>query len=168
MEDTGRDFADVLAEAQAKGYAEADPSFDIEGIDAAHKLSILAAIAFGAAIDFAAVDTARHHAHPRRRHRPGRCAGLSSSADRHGRRTDGRRACSSASSRIWCRFDHPLAHVDGATNAVVAEGNFSAGCCSRARGAGDGPTASAVVADLIDIARGDRHRRAVLDAGRRA
>ena len=58
MEDTGRDFADVLAEAQGLGYAEADPSFDIEGTDAAHKLSILSAIAFGTRIDFASVDTA--------------------------------------------------------------------------------------------------------------
>ena len=58
MEDTGRDFADVLAEAQARGYAESDPTFDIEGTDAAHKLAILAAIAFGAKLDFAAVDTA--------------------------------------------------------------------------------------------------------------
>ncbi|MFX9181079.1 homoserine dehydrogenase, partial [Acinetobacter baumannii] len=57
-EDSGRDFADVLAEAQARGYAEADPTFDVEGIDAAHKLSILASIAFGTRIDFAAVDTA--------------------------------------------------------------------------------------------------------------
>ena len=55
MEDTGRDFADVLAEAQAKGFAEADPSFDIDGIDAAHKLAILASIAFGSRIDFAPV-----------------------------------------------------------------------------------------------------------------
>ena len=53
MEDTGRDFADVLAEAQAKGFAEADPAFDIEGTDAAHKLAILAAICFGTRIDFA-------------------------------------------------------------------------------------------------------------------
>ena len=55
MEDTGRDFSDVLAEAQAKGYAEADPTFDIDGIDAAHKLSILSSVAFGTAIDFAPV-----------------------------------------------------------------------------------------------------------------
>ena len=57
MEDTGRSFADVLAEAQAKGFAEADPTFDIEGIDAAHKLAITAAISFGAKVDFASVDT---------------------------------------------------------------------------------------------------------------
>ena len=57
METTGADFAEVLKEAQALGYAEADPAFDIEGIDAAHKLAILAAIGFGTALDFAAVDT---------------------------------------------------------------------------------------------------------------
>ncbi|HMO69995.1 MAG TPA: homoserine dehydrogenase, partial [Novosphingobium sp.] len=57
MEDTGRGFAEVLAEAQAKGYAEADPAFDIEGTDAAHKLAILAAVAFGTKVDFASVDT---------------------------------------------------------------------------------------------------------------
>src|SRR5690606_5439413 len=57
MEDTGRDFSDVLADAQRLGYAEADPAFDIEGTDTAHKLSILAAIAFGARLDFAAVET---------------------------------------------------------------------------------------------------------------
>jgi len=57
MEDTGRDFGDVLAEAQRMGYAEADPTFDVEGIDAAHKLSILAAIAFGSRLRFDAVET---------------------------------------------------------------------------------------------------------------
>src|SRR5690606_18133527 len=57
MESTGRDFADVLRDAQELGYAEADPTFDIEGIDAAHKLSILAAIAFGARVDFPSVET---------------------------------------------------------------------------------------------------------------
>ena len=57
MEDTGRGFGEVLSEAQAKGYAEADPAFDVEGTDAAHKLSILAAIAFGSKLDFAAVET---------------------------------------------------------------------------------------------------------------
>jgi homoserine dehydrogenase len=56
MEASGREFAEVLAEAQALGYAEADPTFDVEGVDAAHKLAILAAIAFGARIDFPAID----------------------------------------------------------------------------------------------------------------
>ena len=157
MEDTGRDFGDVLAEAQARGYAEADPAFDIEGTDAAHKLSILAAIAFGAEIDFAAVDT----------------AGISrlraadiAQADALGYviRLIGMAEPdhSAGTPRLFQRvrphlvpFDHPLAHVDGATNAVVAEGNFSGRLLFQGAGAGDGPTASAVVADLIDIARGE-------------
>ena len=157
MEDTGRDFADVLAEAQAKGYAEADPSFDIEGTDAAHKLAILSAIAFGTRIDFASVDTAG-------------IAAISAAdiaqADALGYviRLIGMAEVDDADGahRLFQRvqphlvpFDHPLAHVDGATNAVVAEGNFSGRLLFQGAGAGDGPTASAVVADLIDIARGD-------------
>jgi homoserine dehydrogenase len=57
MRETGRDFADVLAEAQQLGYAEADPAFDIDGVDAAHKLALLSAVAFGSRVDFAGVYT---------------------------------------------------------------------------------------------------------------
>ncbi len=151
MEDTGRDFGDVLAEAQAKGYAEADPAFDIEGTDAAHKLSILAAIAFGSKIDFPGVETSGitrlRAADIAQAHSLGyviRLIGMAETRD----------------GKLFQRvqphlvpFDHPLAHVDGATNAVVAEGNFSGRLLFQGAGAGDGPTASAVVADLIDIAR---------------
>jgi homoserine dehydrogenase len=157
MEDTGRGFADVLAEAQLKGYAEADPSFDVEGTDAAHKLAILSAIAFGTRIDFASVDTAGitriQAADIAQAHALGyviRLIGIAEVDEQGGDR------------RLFQRvqphlvpFDHPLAHVDGATNAVVAEGNFSGRLLFQGAGAGDGPTASAVVADLIDIARGD-------------
>jgi len=153
MEDTGRSFADVLAEAQAKGYAEADPAFDIEGTDAAHKLSILAAIAFGAKIDFASVET----------------QGITrllaadiAQADSLGYVIRLIGMAEGKGGKMFQRvqphlvpFDHPLAHVDGATNAVVAEGNYSGRLLFQGAGAGDGPTASAVVADLIDIARGD-------------
>ena len=157
MEDTGRDFADVLAEAQARGFAEADPAFDIEGTDAAHKLAILAAIAFGAQIDFASVDTtgisrllAADIAQADSLGYVIRLIGMAEPDWQNG-------AC-----RLFQRvqphlvpFNHPLAHVDGATNAVVAEGNFSGRLLFQGAGAGDGPTASAVVADLIDIARGE-------------
>jgi homoserine dehydrogenase len=157
MADTGRSFADILAEAQAKGYAEADPAFDIEGTDAAHKLSILAAICFGSKIDFPAVAT----------------AGISrilaediAQADALGYviRLIGmaEEDRSGPAPRLFQRvqphlvpINHPLAHVNGATNAVVAEGNYSGRLLFQGAGAGDGPTASAVVADLIDIARGD-------------
>lgn len=157
MEDSGRDFADVLAEAQAKGYAEADPAFDVEGTDAAHKLSILAAIAFGGRLDFGAVETsgitrlrAADIAQADALGYVIRLIGMAETV------ADG------ADKRLFQRvqphlvpFDHPLAHVDGATNAVVAEGNFSGRLLFQGAGAGDGPTASAVVADLIDIARGE-------------
>jgi homoserine dehydrogenase len=157
MGGTGRDFADVLEEAQRNGYAEADPTFDIEGIDAAHKLSILAAIAFGARIDFDAVETtgisrilAADIAQARALGYVIRLIGMAEPDGRDG------------SNRLFQRvhpqlipFDHPLAHVDGATNAVVAEGNFSGRLLFQGAGAGEGPTASAVVADLIDIARGE-------------
>ncbi len=158
MEDTGADFADVLADAQRLGYAEADPTFDIEGIDAAHKLSILASIAFGAKIDFKAVDVtgisqiiAADIAQARAL---GYVIRLIGTAE-----TD----MSDGEPRLFQRvrphlvpINHPLAHVAGATNAVVAEGNFMGRLLFQGPGAGDGPTASAVVADVIDIARGER------------
>jgi homoserine dehydrogenase len=157
MEDTGRDFAEVLAEAQAKGYAEADPAFDIEGTDAAHKLAILAAVAFGSRLDFAGVETtgisrilAADIAQADALGYVIRLIGMASTCAGQG----------SDPAKLFQRvhphlvpFDHPLAHVDGASNAVVAEGNFSGQLLFQGRGAGDGPTASAVVADLIDIAR---------------
>ena len=157
MEDTGRDFADVLAEAQAKGYAEADPAFDIEGTDAAHKLAILSAIAFGTRIDFASVDTAGitriQAADIAQADALGYVIRLIGTAE-----VDATGGVNRLFQRVQPHlvpFDHPLAHVDGATNAVVAEGNFSGRLLFQGAGAGDGPTASAVVADLIDIARGD-------------
>lgn len=158
MEDTGRDFADVLAEAQAKGYAEADPTFDIDGIDAAHKLSILASVAFGTAIDFQSViatgirrvlaaDIAQADA-------LGYYIRLIGMAETEVDAEGNRRLFQRVHPHLVHR-DHPLAHVDGATNAVVVEGNFAGPLLFQGAGAGDGPTASAVVADLIDIARGD-------------
>ena len=158
MEDTGADFADVLAEAQRLGYAEADPTFDVEGIDAAHKLSILGAIAFGAKLDFAGVETVGisqvKAADIEQAHALGyvvRLLGMSE-LERD-----------PAGDRLFQRvrpylvpLDHPLANVDGPTNAVVAEGNFMGRLLFQGAGAGDGPTASAVVADIIDIARGEK------------
>ena len=158
MEETGQDFGEVLAEAQKLGFAEADPTFDIEGVDAAHKLSILSAIAFGAKLDFAAVDVtgitrimAADIAQARALGYVIRLIGLAERDDQGG--TD----------RLFQRvmpqlvpLDHPLAHVDGPTNAIVAEGNFMGRLLFQGAGAGDGPTASAVVADIIDIARGER------------
>jgi homoserine dehydrogenase len=153
MEQTGADFGETLAEAQRLGYAEADPTFDIEGIDAAHKLAILAAIGFGTRVDFAAVNTLGivqvRAADIAQADALGFVIRLIAEADvADGKLLQRVRPCLVAK-------DHPLAPVDGPTNAVVAEGNFSGRLLFQGAGAGDGPTASAVVADLIDIARSE-------------
>jgi len=157
MEATGADFGQTLAEAQRLGYAEADPTFDIEGVDAAHKLAILAAIAFGARMDFAAVECegiARVRAADiAQADRLGYVVRLVGMADCEGR--NGALHLLQRVKPCLVPKHHPLAHVTGATNAVVAEGNFSGRLLFQGAGAGDGPTASAVVADLIDIARGE-------------
>lgn len=158
MEDTGRDFADVLADAQQLGYAEADPTFDIEGIDAAHKLAILGSIAFGARLDFDSVEVegisriiAADIAQASALGYVIRLIGMVETD----RTDDGIQLFQRVQPHL-VPIDHPLAHVDGATNAVVAEGNFMGRLLFQGAGAGDGPTASAVVADIIDIARGER------------
>jgi homoserine dehydrogenase len=157
MEKDGRDFAEVLKDAQAMGYAEADPAFDIDGVDAGHKLSILASLCFGTEIDFGGVETsgirkilAADIAQAKALGYRIRLIGLAE--------VDGENGGSSLFQRVHpylIRTDHPLAHVTGATNAVVAEGNFSGRLLFQGAGAGDKPTASAVVADLVDIARGE-------------
>jgi homoserine dehydrogenase len=159
MEASGRDFAEVLAEAQALGYAEADPTFDVEGVDAAHKLAILAAIAFGARVDFPAVDIsgigrvrAADIAQAAALGYRIRLLGIADCID------DNRFAKGGLFQRVQpylVPLHHPLAAVEGPTNAIVAEGNFSGRLLFEGAGAGDGPTASAVAADIIDIARGD-------------
>ena len=153
MESEGRDFADVLAEAQAKGFAEADPSFDIDGVDAAHKLSILASMAFGTRPAFGAVATSgiRHVLAAD----IAEAAALGYRIRLLGLAEDGPGGLFPRVHPHLVPLSHPLAHVTGATNAVVAEGNFVGRLLFQGAGAGDGPTASAVVADLIDIARGE-------------
>jgi homoserine dehydrogenase len=154
MRDTGRAFEEVLAEAQALGYAEADPSFDVDGIDTAHKLAILTAVAFGTEVDLPSVyiEGIRH------------IGALDITyADELGYAIKllgiARRAPDGIEQRV-----HPcmvpkgaaIAGADGVNNAVVAQGDFAGKVNFVGRGAGGGPTASAVVADLIDIARGNR------------
>lgn len=152
MEESGRDFADVLAEAQALGYAEADPSFDIDGVDAAHKLAILASLAFGSRIDFDGVhiEGIRHVDAEDIRF-----------AERLGYRIKllgiARRTDHGIEQRVhpcMVRRDTPIARVDGVFNAVVAEGDAVDRVVMEGRGAGAGPTASAVLGDICDIARG--------------
>jgi homoserine dehydrogenase len=152
MRETGREFAEVLVEAQALGYAEADPSFDVDGIDAAHKLAILASLAFGTPVDFASM-----HIEGIRQ-----VSALDIQyAQELGYRIKllgiARLTESGLEQRVhpcMVPIASPIATVDGVFNAVVAEGDFVGRSVYEGRGAGAGPTASAVAADLIDIARG--------------
>ncbi len=151
MGDKNRDFADVLKEAQEKGYAEADPTFDVEGIDAAHKLVILASLAFAMPLQYDKVFT----------------EGISSietkdieSADKLGYRIKhigiARRAGDSVELRV-----HPtlipkkrvIANVDGVMNAVLVNGDAVGPTLYYGPGAGAEPTASSVIADIVDVAR---------------
>ena len=151
MRDKGRDFSDVLAEAQKLGYAEADPTFDVEGIDAAHKLSILASIAFGIPLNFDAVYT----------------QGISTIdlidldyAEELGYRIKHLGIARRTEQGVEMRV-HPtlipesqlLANVNGVMNAVQIHGDAVGSTLHYGPGAGSLPTASAVVADLVDVAR---------------
>ena len=152
MREAGREFSDVLADAQKLGYAEADPSFDVDGIDAAHKLSILAALAFGRPVAFKDVYVEGIR---------GVSALDIAFANELGYRIKllgiARQTAAGIEARVHpCMVPQtaPIARVDGVFNAVVAEGDFVGRVMLEGRGAGEGPTASAIVADLIDIARG--------------
>jgi homoserine dehydrogenase len=151
MRERGREFAEVLADAQKLGYAEADPSFDIDGIDAAHKLAILAALAFGRPVAFEAV-----HVEGIRNVSALDIAFATALGYRIKLLGIARHTEGGIETRVHpCMVPQsaPIAGVDGVFNAVVAEGDFVGRVMLEGRGAGAGPTASAVVADLIDIAR---------------
>ena len=160
MRDKGAAFADVLKQAQDLGYAEADPTFDIEGIDAAHKLTILSAIAFGIPMQFDRAYT----------------EGISKLtredvkyAEELGYRIKLLGIARRAQNGIELRV-HPtliperrlIANVDGAMNAVLVKGDAVGPTLYYGAGAGSEPTASAVVADLVDVTRlhtADPHHR---------
>jgi len=151
MEETGRDFAEVLDEAQKLGYAEADPGFDIDGVDAAHKIAILTSVAFGCPVDFEAVHvegirhvTAMDIAYAAELGYRIKLLAITQASD------------GGIEQRVHpclVPLNTPIAHVDGVFNAVVAQGDFVDQTVYEGRGAGAGPTASAVAADLVDIAR---------------
>ncbi len=152
MRETGREFEEVLSEAQALGYAEADPSFDVDGIDTAHKLAILTGLAFGCEVDFDGVYvegireiSALDIEYAAELGYRIKLLGLS-------RTTDG--GIEQRVHPCMVRLDVPIASIEGVFNAVVADGDFVGSIMTEGQGAGAGPTASAVVADLIDIARG--------------
>ncbi len=163
MRKTGRAFADVLADAQKLGYAEADPSFDVDGVDAAHKLAILAGVAFGTRIDIGAVHVEgirRIGAHDIQFARE-----LGYRIKLLGIAELGEAGLMQRVHPCMVPLETPIAHVEDVYNAVVAEGDFVGRVVAEGRGAGAGPTASAVVADIVDIAHGRRPMTFQLPAG---
>ncbi|MEC8087434.1 MAG: homoserine dehydrogenase [Pseudomonadota bacterium] len=151
MRETGREFDDVLTEAQDLGYAEADPSVDVDGIDAAHKLALLASVAFGAEVNFHAVHvegiqfiSADDIAFASELGYRIKLLGIANQTEL------------GVEQRVhpaMVPIDSPLAHVEGVFNAVVVEADAIGTSVLQGKGAGAKPTASAVVSDLIDIAR---------------
>jgi homoserine dehydrogenase len=152
MEATGRSFADVLAEAQRLGYAEADPTMDVGGFDAAHKISILAALAFRCAPTFAAAEIEGIEEVELLDIRLAKDLGyrikLIASADR----TDDGVAVRVHPSLV--PLGHPLAETRGALNALFIEGRRIGRIFIQGPGAGSGPTAAAVAADIADVMTG--------------
>ncbi|MBS0309245.1 MAG: homoserine dehydrogenase [Proteobacteria bacterium] len=151
MRDKGLDFATVLKEAQRLGYAEADPTFDIEGVDAAHKVTLLASIAFGIPVQF---DKAHVEGITKLQ------ATDISYAEQLGYRIKLLGIAKRNGSGIELRV-HPtlipakrlIANVEGAMNAVLVQGDAVGATLYYGKGAGAEPTASAVIADLVDITR---------------
>ena len=156
MSESGRSYAEALAEAQARGYAEADPTLDVDGSDAAHKLAILAHIAFGITVPVEAID--RHG-----------IAGLADTDIRYARELGytvkllaeawlNEKELALHVSPVLLRHETPLAQIRGAYNAIHVVGDAVADTLYYGQGAGQMPTASAVVADIIDLAVGRAQR----------
>jgi homoserine dehydrogenase len=151
MAERGLDFAAALAEAQAQGYAEANPAFDVDGIDAAHKLTILASLAFGIPLSFPGVATMGI------RDVTARDITL---AQELGYRIKPLAIAKRGAGRIELRVhptlvpaEHLLARVDGVLNSIIVQSDAVGATGYYGRGAGGDATASAVVADLLEIAR---------------
>ena len=154
MEASGRDFAEVLAEAQARGFAEADPTTDVGGFDAAHKIAILAALAFDAAPDLGAAEIDGIAAVELLDIRLAGVLGyrikLIAEAERSGEGARVRVA------PALVPLAHPLAQAGGALNALFVEGERTGRLFLQGSGAGAGPTAAAVAADVADVVAGVR------------
>jgi homoserine dehydrogenase len=154
MADEGRSFTDVLKEAQQLGYAEADPTFDIGGFDTAHKLAILTSLAFGSEVNVAAIDIEGIEAVTLADIR---------NADAMGFKIKLLGVAVASAEGIEQRVHptlvpkgSPVADTDGVFNAVVVQSDFAGDLMLEGRGAGSHPTASAVLSDIVDIARGNR------------
>jgi homoserine dehydrogenase len=151
MHRDGAEFADVLREAQRLGYAEADPTADVDGHDAAYKLAILAALAFNTDVDYREIYTEGIRSLSARDIELAKEYGyviklLAIGVEHSDKRVELR------VHPVMIRHDHPLAAVNDSFNAVFASGNFVGDVMFYGRGAGQLPTASAIVGDIIDLA----------------
>ena len=147
--EAGADYDEALAEAQRLGYAEADPTEDVNGADAAAKMAILATVAFGSRVRLEDVAVRRHRAHPPRPRARGARARHGRPADRLGDAVGG-----AVDVRVEPAFvdrNHPLAAVDGPFNAVMLQGDAIREITLEGPGAGGLATASAVVADMVSV-----------------
>jgi homoserine dehydrogenase len=157
MRDKGLDFGVVLKEAQRLGYAEADPTFDIEGVDAAHKASIMSAIAFGTPVQFGQAHvegiTRLQAADIRYAEQLGYRIKLLGITKRRDDANDGQGGIELRVHPTLVPAKRLIANVEGAMNAVVVQGDAVGTTLYYGKGAGSEPTASAVVADLVDITR---------------
>jgi homoserine dehydrogenase len=154
MDSAGLSYPEVFEEARALGFLEADPSLDVGGIDAGHKLAILAAIAFGTRVDFEGVALQGIDRVSIDDIRRARDMGFRIKLLGEARITpDG---VEQSMRPTLVPEDSPLGQLEGGTNMVVLEGNAVGQIVLRGAGAGEGPTASAVLADICDIARGLR------------
>lgn len=150
MEGSGRSFEDVLADAQRMGYAEADPTTDVGGFDAAHKLTILSAIAFGTRPDYEHVRIEGIERVTLTDIRLAGKLGYRIKLIAKGALADG--AVEMHVRPALLAFDHPLANIGGSLNALVVDAEPAGQLTFIGRGAGEGPTAASVASDLIDLA----------------
>lgn len=151
MTDEGEDFANVLADAQAKGYAEADPTFDVEGIDTAHKLALLSSLCFGTRVDFKSIYTEGITRITALDIQYAREFGYKFKLLAIGKRVNGEIEVRVHPTML--PVDHPLANVDGVFNGVRLLGDFVGPVMLYGYGAGMDATASAVMGDVMAIAR---------------
>lgn len=152
MEHAGRSFEDVLADAQRLGYAEADPTMDVGGFDAAHKLTILSSIAFGARPDYEHVRIEGIENVTLTDIRLASKLGYRIKLIAKGVLIDGKVSMHVRPALL--ALDHPLASISGSLNALVVDAEPVGQLTFIGRGAGEGPTASSVASDLLDIAEG--------------
>ena len=153
MQKTGRDFADVLKDAQAKGYAETPPDLDVDGVDAAHKLCLLTALSFGVKPDFEHLRVKGIRAVSAIDIQFAAELGYKIKLLGTANRIDGRILQSVEACLVPESL--PIAQVDDVFNAVSIEGDFVGDSLLVGRGAGAGPTASAILSDLVDVATGN-------------